>query len=123
PVLGTTGYDFLNAVNATLIDPSGIVRLEELYLQLNPRWHRFEDCVRESKEQVLRELFPAELRRLEAGLLRLAPRPEPARLGEALRQYICELPVYRTYLEPPSPPEPEDEALVRETIQKCLDRD
>ncbi len=36
PVAGTTGYDFLNAVNGIFVHPEGLERLEEIYARRSP---------------------------------------------------------------------------------------
>ncbi len=103
-VSGTTGYDFLNAVNGLFVDPSGLSTLEKDY-------HRFtgcelsyaEVCYRRNK-QVIYQLFAGELAAFTHALGKLAAQDRHARdlpLPELVRAFVevtaC-LPVYRTYI-------------------------
>jgi malto-oligosyltrehalose synthase len=104
PVQGTTGYEFLNYLEAAFIDPDGAARLEHGYRRLvGPRARGgFEEAATRGKELVLRGALAADVSRL-AKLLRHAlhvRRAGEARgLVGAIRHFIATLPVYRTYLD------------------------
>jgi (1->4)-alpha-D-glucan 1-alpha-D-glucosylmutase len=104
PVAGTTGYDFLNAVNGVLIDGQGLKRLEAVYARFTGQATPFAEVSYRGNRIVMEQLFSSELRRLGHQLGRLAARDRYARdvpLSELLRALMdvtaC-LPVYRTYI-------------------------
>jgi (1->4)-alpha-D-glucan 1-alpha-D-glucosylmutase len=104
PVAGTTGYDFLNAVNGLFVDPNGFSHLERDY-------HRFTGCKLSYAEvcytrnkQVIHQLFAGELAAFANLLAKLASQDRHARdipLPDLVRAFVevtaC-LPVYRTYI-------------------------
>ncbi|MBW3578131.1 MAG: malto-oligosyltrehalose synthase [Actinobacteria bacterium] len=104
PVAGTTGYEFLNAVNAVLVDGEGLARIEEIYRDVTGRRTAVADTRYRCKVDVLQELFRGEVEGLTRRLVDLAGRiPEVAGVAvEALRETLIALtaafPVYRTYL-------------------------
>ena len=60
PVFGTTGYDFLNRVNALFVDGKGLQALGDIYTRLTGSGAAFHDVVYEKKKQVIEELFASE---------------------------------------------------------------
>jgi (1->4)-alpha-D-glucan 1-alpha-D-glucosylmutase len=104
PVCGTTGYDFLNAVNGLFVDPAGVVALDRLYRSFTGGGKDFASLVREKKRRVVADLFAADLRRLVRQLGRLAEGERHGRdltldeLEQALVEVTVHLPVYRTYV-------------------------
>jgi (1->4)-alpha-D-glucan 1-alpha-D-glucosylmutase len=104
PVDGTTGYDFLNAVNGVLIDAQGVELLDGIYAKFTGATTPFAEVSFRGNRVVMEQLFAGELRRLGHLLGRLAARDRYARdvpLSELLRALVsltaC-LPVYRTYI-------------------------
>lgn len=103
PVAGTTGYDFLNALNAIYIDPAGLRALDRAYTAFLGEHVDWGDLLYRKKRQVIIDLFTGELRALERMLARLARFDRHARdvgmpaLGQALLEVSACLSVYRTY--------------------------
>jgi (1->4)-alpha-D-glucan 1-alpha-D-glucosylmutase len=103
PVMGTTGYDFLNALNALFIDPEGYRNLEESYRRFAGIKESFADTWYQRKKQVIDELFATDLKLLGYRLGRVAAldvrgRDIPVReLISGLKEVTACLPVYRTY--------------------------
>ncbi len=104
PVAGTTGYDFLNSVNALFIDNEGLPALDKSYTQFNEATADYSDVVYRKKKLVMERLFPGELETLGGQLARLASQdrttadlPEPS-LTATLMEVAAGLPVYRTYI-------------------------
>lgn len=103
PVYGTTGYDFSREVNNVFVDSGGMLKLDEHYSQTIQRPVVFSEVVYEKKKQIIRELFPGELRSLSCRLFALAGRDRYARdlteedISQALIEVTAGLPVYRTY--------------------------
>ena len=104
PTCGTTGYDFLSAVNDLLIDNDGLRELESIYAQFTGRIETFADVCCERKKQVIWQLFTAEAHALGHHLGKLAAQDWLARdvpmselLGALVEVTAC-LPIYRTYI-------------------------
>jgi (1->4)-alpha-D-glucan 1-alpha-D-glucosylmutase len=104
PVAGTTGYEFLNAVNGVFIDREGLAKVEESYRRLTGSHMPFAEICYQANKLVIEELFRGDLTALAHHLGALAARHRQARdvrlseLTEALIEVTACLPVYRTYL-------------------------
>ncbi|HEX7809718.1 MAG TPA: malto-oligosyltrehalose synthase, partial [Thermoanaerobaculia bacterium] len=101
---GTTGYDFLDTVNAVFVDPAGLGQLTEFYQRVTGNTTSYEDLVYERKKQVIEQLFFGEMRALGAHLGQLAVADRnardlaPSELLAALLETTACMPVYRTYI-------------------------
>jgi (1->4)-alpha-D-glucan 1-alpha-D-glucosylmutase len=104
PVDGTTGYDFLNAVNEMQIEARGAERIEATYAQFTGETAPFAEAAFRGNLAAIDNLFRGELRRLAFQLAGLASRDRYARdvpfpsLLSALAELTACLPVYRTYV-------------------------
>ncbi len=104
-LFGTTGYDFLNQVNALFIDRNGVKQLDEIYRRFTGIEQDFSHIVYEKKRQVIEDLFSAEMKELGSRLYQIAQKDEPEaplssmELTEALSTVTACLPVYRTYIK------------------------
>ncbi len=101
---GTTGYDFLNAVNEVLTDSNGRREMEAVYSRFTRQSESFTEVCYTRKKQVMRELFAAEVHTLGHQLGKLAAQDWHARdvplyelIGAMVEVTAC-LPVYRTYI-------------------------
>jgi (1->4)-alpha-D-glucan 1-alpha-D-glucosylmutase len=126
PVAGTTGYDFLNQVEALFIDPVGWDALEEEYRRVIRQPLEFPAIARQGKRLVLVTGLSAGVRRLADRLLKLAgpshPLPEVPKqdLFRAIVETIIALPVYRTYIDGRSPaPGHEDRRLIEGALAEA----
>jgi (1->4)-alpha-D-glucan 1-alpha-D-glucosylmutase len=104
PVHGTTGYDFLNAVNGIFVDVSHLPALEDVYSRfINERIH-YPDLAYRKKKQVMDSLLSVEMRTLGRYLSVLAEQDRYARelsreeLTRALVETTACLTPYRTYI-------------------------
>lgn len=103
PTAGTTGYDYLNAVNTLFIDAAGSRELEESYRNFTGIRSSFGETWNVRKKQVMEEMFAADVRRLSWRLGRLATLDRlgcdiPMReLVRGLKEITASLPIYRTY--------------------------
>jgi (1->4)-alpha-D-glucan 1-alpha-D-glucosylmutase len=119
PVDGTTGYEFLTALEDVLIDPSGYAVIEAAYR--GPRGRPdFHEVAVDSRRRVLRATLNADVRRIAPMLAAVArqagwPRLSIAAYAGAIVELVAVLPVYRTYMdaERPEPGERDREILVR----------
>jgi (1->4)-alpha-D-glucan 1-alpha-D-glucosylmutase len=104
PVAGTTGYDYLNALNCFFVDPRGTKRMEQVYNKFVGREFVYEDVVYQKKRLVMASLLGVEMRSLAHHLEMLASNDRYARdlpvgeLTQALLETTAHLHVYRTYL-------------------------
>jgi len=71
PVAGTTGYDFLNQVEAALISPKGYAEIEHAYRRLLRRSDSYESLATWGKRRVLRDVLSPHVGRLADTLYRL----------------------------------------------------
>ena len=103
-VFGTTGYDFLNAANGIMVDPSAAKALDTLYRGFSGRSASFRELVNANKKMIMLASLSSEINMLAHQLKRIASRHRRTRdftLGSltfALREIIAALPVYRTYI-------------------------
>jgi (1->4)-alpha-D-glucan 1-alpha-D-glucosylmutase len=104
PVAGTTGYEFLNAVNGLFVDPAGLRSLTETYARFIRARREFAEVAYESKRLVMGTTMAGEIAMLGRRLGRISERRRSARdftdrmLTEALREIVACFPVYRTYI-------------------------
>jgi (1->4)-alpha-D-glucan 1-alpha-D-glucosylmutase len=103
-VCGTTGYDFLNALNGLFIDPDGLRSIETAYARFCGDSTPFAEVCYARNKQVMWKLFAGEVQALGHHLGKLAASDWQARdvpmseLVEALVEVTACLPVYRTYV-------------------------
>ncbi len=104
PVAGTTGYDFLNAVNGLFVDAEGFSHLDKDYRCFTGCEDSYAEISYIRNKQVIHQLFAGELAAFTHLLAKLASQDRHARdipLPELVRAFVevtaC-LPVYRTYV-------------------------
>ena len=103
PIAGTTGYDFIDAVNSVMVDPVGLDRIGEVYRQIGGCEANFNDVIYEQKRGAIERLFAGEARSLSlhlnllAEMDRYAKDASPQALYSALVEVTACLPAYRTY--------------------------
>lgn len=109
PVEGTTGYDFLNYVNAVFVQTKGEQAMDVLYRQFIGELQSFDDTVYACKRAVILGSFlgdVANLARLFSQTLRSLGY-EKTFSRDGLRVAVVELmacfPIYRTYLDKNNP--------------------
>lgn len=105
PVQGTTGYDFLAAVNGAFAHQPGLAELDRFYREFTGCDEDFAAFCYRNKKLVMEELFRGEVLHLGDVLVTLSEMDRRARdispdsLRSALREVTACLPVYRTYTE------------------------
>ncbi len=101
---GTTGYDFLNALNGIFIRPEGLRKLEEIHARYTGNYLPFAETCYASNKLVMETLFRGDVNALGHHLGRLAALHREARdiplseLMDVLVEVTACLPVYRTYI-------------------------
>ncbi len=104
PVDGTTGYDFLNAVNGIFVDGSQRRAFDALYAAFTGERLRYRELVYEAKKQIMRNVLASEVNVLALQLSRIAAANRWYRdfsltaLTAALVEAIACFPIYRTYV-------------------------
>ncbi|MEP6729545.1 MAG: malto-oligosyltrehalose synthase [bacterium] len=124
PVDGTTGYEFLTALEDVFVDPEGHAMIEQRYRRGGSD---FSSVATASKRRVLRTALNADVRRIAPMLASVAKRarwPERpiAAYAAAIVELIVALPVYRTYLDAEHPePDERDRAVLIEAFARLRD--
>jgi (1->4)-alpha-D-glucan 1-alpha-D-glucosylmutase len=104
PVSGSTGYDFLNAVNGIFMEPAGLARLQEVYNRRTGDATPFAEVCYQCNKVVMERLFAGDVKALVNRLCGLAAYHRQARdipvseLSDAFVEVTACLPVYRTYI-------------------------
>ncbi len=104
PVHGTTGYDFMNALNGLFVDASNLPALENAYAEFISERIHYPDLAYRKKKQVMDSLLAVEMRTLGRYLSVLAEQDRYARelsrdeLTRALVETTACLTPYRTYI-------------------------
>jgi (1->4)-alpha-D-glucan 1-alpha-D-glucosylmutase len=106
PIAGTTGYDFIGAVEDLFIDGGGLAGLSEVYRRFARRVPEYAAVAQRGKRLILDRHLVVETRRL-ARQLDAAVHQNPGsaaltvdRLRDAIVEVLVRLPVYRTYVDP-----------------------
>ncbi len=103
-VHGTTGYEFLNALNGIFVDMAGARAFDEIYARFVGAKVDFHDLTYETKKLVMESMMASEIGVLGHRLARLSEKHRASRdftdrsLTNALREIIACFPVYRTYI-------------------------
>ena len=109
PVAGTSGYDFLNAVNQLFVDQAGQAAMLGCYTRFTGQDAAYAEVVRAAKLQVMRDSLAAEVERLTGLLAQVCDRHRRVRdfsrsqLRDLLSEVLAAFPVYRSYARPGRP--------------------
>lgn len=128
-VFGTTGYDFLNAVNGLFVDGSKRKALERTYRSFVGSSAKYPDLVNSTKKMTMLVSMASEINALGHRLDRIAEGNRLYRdftlnsLTFAIREVIACLPVYRTYVIGPWEPVTErDESYIEAAVAEAKKR-
>ena len=128
PVVGTSGYDFLDRVGELFVDPTGVVPMTAAYEELVGDDRSFADVAHDAKQHVMREELAAETERLSALLDRICASRRRHRdhtrrnLRLALQEVAGSLGVYRTYVVAGEPTSTVDRERVAGAIARARGR-
>jgi (1->4)-alpha-D-glucan 1-alpha-D-glucosylmutase len=106
-VSGTTGYDFLNAVNGLLVDGDAAAEFDEIYSRFIGARLNFLEMVISNQKMIMLIAMASELNSLSHQLDRISERNRRYRdftlnsLTFAIREIIACLMIYRTYITGP----------------------
>jgi (1->4)-alpha-D-glucan 1-alpha-D-glucosylmutase len=128
PVAGTSGYDFLNAVNQVFTDQAGESDMRACYARFTGLEQDYAEVVHAAKLQVMTGSLAAEVERLTSLLARVCDRHRRGRdftrgqLRDVLREIIAAFPVYRSYVYPGRPVTPADAGHVAAAVAGARQR-
>ncbi len=104
PLAGTTGYDFLNALNGVFVDRNGEAPLTEFYGQFTEQDINYSEVAHANKLLVLRDMLGSDVNRLTALFMQICESDRYHRdytrhdIHHAVRETVACFPVYRTYV-------------------------
>jgi len=123
PVVGTTGYEFLNTLNGLFIEPQGMQDLLRIYQRFVHDDEHFDDIVYQCKRLILRGPMQSEVQMLAHRLDRMAHRFRYSRdftlnaLQVVLGEVIACFSVYRTYIREGSVSKRDEQVVLRAVAQ------
>jgi (1->4)-alpha-D-glucan 1-alpha-D-glucosylmutase len=117
---GTSGYDFLAVVNGLFVDPSGKDALVAVHQEFTGQPSDFAAFALDGKREILRTTLVSDVERL-TGLLANICDAYPAQrdhthseIRDAIVELVATVPVYRTYIDPRTPPPSDlDASIIR----------
>lgn len=122
PVDGTTGYEFMNAVNDVFVEPRGLEALETFYERFTRRFDTPQETIYRSKRLILASSMAGELHVLTQRLDRISEQHRSSRdftrksLEAALAEVIACFPVYRTYADGEGPVSVDDQSIIEAAV-------
>ena len=125
---GTTGYEFLAAVNGLFVDPDAERSFDAIWARLAGRRARWPDVVAEKKRLVMSSSMASEVNMLAQRLNRISEMNRRTRdftlneLARALVEFVALFPVYRTYVTRRAEVDDRDRSLVEQTIVRARRR-
>jgi (1->4)-alpha-D-glucan 1-alpha-D-glucosylmutase len=105
PIYGTTGYEFMNALNGIFVESANEKLFDDIYTRFTRARIHFPDLVYEKKKLITRVSMSSEINVLGHQLDRLSEKNRWSRdftlnsLTDAIREIIACFPVYRTYID------------------------
>jgi (1->4)-alpha-D-glucan 1-alpha-D-glucosylmutase len=125
---GTTGYDFLNAVNGLFVNTEGRDAFDRVYHQFTKGPTEFRQLVNSAKKMIMLVSMASEINALGHELDRIAERNRRYRdftlnsLTFALREIVACLHVYRTYIIGPDTVSPRDRQVLEAGVEEAKRR-
>jgi (1->4)-alpha-D-glucan 1-alpha-D-glucosylmutase len=127
-VHGTTGYDFMYAVNNLLVDAQNGDAIEAIYTDFRGEQIDFHDLTDFTKKLVMRQSLSSELDAISAELDRILEQNRRYRgytrnsLAFGLSEFIAALEIYRTYISEPGDVSDRDRAYIEAAAARAAER-
>lgn len=124
PIQGTTGYDFLAALNALFANRGAEQDLTRLYEEISNSKTNWDDLVWNNKKLILHERMEGEFNNLLKLYYKAVQQQQaaaPELMAEALSCFLLSFPVYRTYING-YPFREEDKEILQATFDKAEKR-
>jgi (1->4)-alpha-D-glucan 1-alpha-D-glucosylmutase len=124
-ISGTTGYDFLSAVNVLWVDPASERAMTQLYARIAGDDADYRSIEHQAKRDVMDETFSGEIHVLAYQLKRIAESSRHAQdftltgLLHAIQEVVAALDVYRTYVRPDGSREASDSARIERAVARA----
>lgn len=121
-VYGTTGYDFLNAVNGLYVNSQNRALFDRIYSDFLNATLRFDRLVYEAKHMIMADALSSEIRALSHRLERITEDSRRYRdftlsgITDAIRETIASLSIYRTYITGPEQISARDRQYILEAV-------
>ena len=125
---GTTGYDFLNAVNGLFVDAARARVFTQVYTRFTGQRIEYRDLVNSAKKMIMLVSLASEIQMLSHRLDGISERNRRYRdftlnsLTFALREVIAALPVYRTYITGSTPASERDQRYIEQAVAEAKQR-
>ncbi|BDG03882.1 malto-oligosyltrehalose synthase [Anaeromyxobacter oryzae] len=125
---GTTGYEFLAALNGVFVDPAAERAFDTLYSRIAGAREDFREVMIARKRLVMESSMASEINMLAHRLARISEMDRRTRdftqreLTRTLVEYVSLFPVYRTYVSPRGEVHDRDRRYVEETIARARRR-
>jgi (1->4)-alpha-D-glucan 1-alpha-D-glucosylmutase len=125
---GTTGYEFLAAVNGLFVELQSERAFDGIWARVSGRRQEYADVVAEKKRIVMSSSMAGEVNMLAHRLNRVSEMNRRTRdftlneLTRALVEFVALFPVYRTYVTRRGEVDDRDRALVERTIARARRR-
>ena len=106
PIEGTSGYDFLNAVNGVLVHREGLAELSSIYVDFTAEPGDFEAVAHDKKIAVTQEALGSDVNRLTSLFVEICEANRNQRdytraeIRRAIREMAACFRIYRTYVVP-----------------------
>jgi (1->4)-alpha-D-glucan 1-alpha-D-glucosylmutase len=123
-VHGTTGYNYLNALNGIFVDTGQAKRMRRIYARLTGRDARFDDVLYACKRLIMSTAMASELSVLAHMLDRIGEASRKSRdftldsMRDVITEVVACFPVYRTYVDETAW-SPEDRAVIELAILRA----
>jgi (1->4)-alpha-D-glucan 1-alpha-D-glucosylmutase len=124
PVDGTTGYEFLNELNAVFVDPAGEKRMRSFYATFADFRADYQQTLWDKKRLIIANHMAGDVQNLARYIRRAMGHYRHGMditfngLMRALMEMMIHFPVYRSYIDE-SVLRAEDREYVRETVKRC----
>ncbi|HET7420286.1 MAG TPA: malto-oligosyltrehalose synthase [Candidatus Dormibacteraeota bacterium] len=128
PVQGTTGYDFISAVDGLFVDAEAEAAMTAIYHAFTGEPLAYAEVVRASKQHILTTELAPDVERLGGLLVEICERRWRQRdrtrreLLEALREVAGAFAVYRTYVTPEKGATDEDASQIEAAVAEAMRR-
>lgn len=128
PVQGTTGYDFIAAVDGLFVDPEGEAAMTALYHAFTGETQTYPEVVHASKLEIVTGELAPDVERLLGLLVEICDANRSHRdrtrseLLEALREVLVGFGVYRTYATPDGGVSEQDRAQIDAALAEAVRR-
>ncbi|WP_242395408.1 malto-oligosyltrehalose synthase [Anaeromyxobacter oryzisoli] len=125
---GSTGYEFLAALNGAFVDPGAERAFDRLYGRIAGTREDFREVAIAKKRLVMESSMASEINMLAHRLARISETDRRTRdftqreLTRTLVEYVSLFPVYRTYVSPSGEVEDRDRRTVEATIARARRR-